>query len=332
MARRSSLRPEGVADLDTLTEAFARAAKGRSAHPNVARFRADLSTNLTRLGDDLRAGVAPVGRWTELRVFDPKPRRILAPCFADRVVHHALMLHAGPVIDRALVADTLACRAGKGSLAAVLRAQQHVRRFPWFVKLDVRAYFASIQHDRLRALQAKRFRSPALRDLFARILERTPDPPGVGLPIGALTSQYFANLYLDGLDRHLLEAVRVRGFVRYMDDVVCWVDDAARAREVAVAAAEWARADRGLCLKPPVIGRSVRGVSFLGFRVLAGALRLSLRRKRRYRKARVRWEAGYREGRPGLQAGYAAALGVTAHAHARAFRRADLVHRPPVDA
>ena len=78
---------------------------------------------------------------------DPKPRAIFAPCFRERVLHHALMDRIGPVLDRALINDSYACRAGKGTLAATARVHEHVRRFPWYAKMDVRAYFASIRHS-----------------------------------------------------------------------------------------------------------------------------------------------------------------------------------------
>jgi RNA-directed DNA polymerase len=171
----------------------------------------------------------------------------------------------------------------------------------------------------------------------ARILERTPDGPGRGLPIGALTSQHFANTYLAGFDRFLLEACGVRGLVRYMDDVVFWCDTRERAREVLLAATSYLAQERGLALKPDaLVGRSEHGLPFLGFRILRGALRLSLRRKRRFTAARARSERAFLEGRTTaleLQAGYASALAITAHADASGFLRAELLRRPsPVEA
>lgn len=154
--RRSKVGLHDVAVLDTLAAAFWRAAKSKRDQPEVARFEADLLPELARLSAEIRAGTVEVGRMHSFSIRDPKPRIIHAPCFRERVLHHALMAHVGPVLDRSLVADTFACREGKGTLAAVLRAQQHVRRFPWYVKLDVRACFASIDHEVLRAaLQRK---------------------------------------------------------------------------------------------------------------------------------------------------------------------------------
>lgn len=335
MPRRSPLTLADVTTLDTLTTAFWQAARGKHERADVQSFTSDLDASLVRLADDINLGRAPDGHWTSFQIHDPKPRRILAPCFSDRVLHHALMMHMGPVLERALVDDTFACRRGKGTFAAVLRAQHHVRRFPWFVKADARAYFASVDHAPLRGILRRRFKDPGLLALCDRILDRTPDAPGRGLPIGALTSQHFANAYLDVLDRYLLETLRVRGMVRYMDDVVWWCDSREAAKESLAAARAFVMQARGIELKPSaMIGRSTQGLPFLGFRVLAGTLRLSLRRRRRYAAARRRWEAAFRDGivdARGLQAGYASALAVTAHAEATAWRTAELLRRPPVD-
>jgi RNA-directed DNA polymerase len=336
MPRRSPLDLGTIADLSTLGVAFWQAARGKRSRPDVLAFSARLDENLACLRDAILDGRAPEGRWTSFEIRDPKRRQILAPCFADRVLHHAMMLPMAPILDRALVSDTFACRPGKGSLAAVLRAQQHLRRFPWFVKVDVRAYFASIDHGLLREVLHRRFKNPGLLALCDRVLARTPGDPGRGLPIGALTSQHFANSYLDALDRHLLEALRVRGLVRYMDDVVWWCDEREQARVTLDAARAFVAEERRLALKDDArIGRSAAGLPFLGFRILPGEKRLSLRRKRRYALARARWERAFLKGEIDageLQAGYGAALSITAHANAIGFRRAELGRRPPLDA
>ena len=158
---------------------------------------------------------------------------------------------------------------------------------------------------------------------------------GRGLPIGALTSQYLANTYLGGLDRHLLGDARVRGYVRYMDDVLWWCSSRGDARATRDLAVAWAWDQRGLELKQPVqIGRSEQGVTFLGFRVRRGALRLSRRRKRRYAAARQRAELAFAQhGDPHrLQREVDAAVAITSHADAAAWRRQELARRPPVDA
>lgn len=336
MPRRSPLGLDDVASHDNLTAAFWRAARGHRHRADVQHFAAHLDREIARLRDDILDSRAPEGVWTAFRVFDPKPRRILAPCFRDRVLHHALMARMGPPLDRALVDDTFACRVGKGTLAAVRRAQEHLRAHPWYVQVDVRGYFASIDHGITLDVIARRFKHPSLLALCARILARTPGEPGRGLPIGALTSQYFANSYLDALDRHLLERLRVGAMVRYMDDIVWWCASRAQAQETLADVREYLLRARALVLKPDArIARSEEGVEFLGFHVGCGRLGLSRRRRRRYKAARRRAERLYAEGRidaSSLQRRYDAALAITAHADVIAWRRAELCRRPPLDA
>lgn len=183
---------------------------------------------------------------------------------------------------------------------------------------------------------ARRFKDRGVLRLCQRIIELHQASPGRGLPIGALTSQHFANLYLAPLDRWLLEHWRVGGMVRYMDDTLWWGARRSVVREQLHGVIERLVQQRGLTVKPTwQLGQSVHGVPFCGFRVLRGALRLSSRRRRRYRRARQRWESAYRGGvidAPMLQRGYASALAITAHAHPSAWRREELLRRPAPEA
>jgi hypothetical protein len=182
---------------------------------------------------------------------------------------------------------------------------------------------------------ARRFKDQPLLALMTRIIDAHHATSGKGLPIGALTSQQFANYYLSGLDRLLLEACRVRGFVRYMDDLVWWGDDRESVRDALVTADDYAYNRLDLAIKQPVqIGQSRHGLSFCGYRILPGRLLLSRRRKRRYAECRQQWETAYRDGLIdglGLQAGYASAFSITAHADAATWRREQL-RRSPLDA
>jgi hypothetical protein len=242
------------------------------------------------------------------------------------------MTHAGPVLDRALIFDTYACRTGKGALAVVLRAQQHSRRYPWYAKIDIRSYFPSIDHQCLLRLLARKFRDRRMLGLMQGIIDAHCDSPGRGLPIGALTSQHFANFYLASLDRLLLERCRVSGIVRYMDDLVWWGHSREQVKTALQQAIRHAEQELLLTVKTPVqVGRSAQGMTFCGYRILPGALRLSRRRKRCYGRGRRRWEAAYAGGAidaAHLQAGYAAVVGMARHADATVWRREQLRRQP----
>ncbi len=330
--KRSRVELSAVADWHNLISAFGRAAAGCRGNPAAERFRDDLDANLQQLQQEILEGNVRVGEMTSFCIRDPKTRIIHAPCFRERVLHHALIAHVGPVLDRALVDDTFACRKGKGTLAAVQRCQHHLRRFPWFVQIDIRSFFAAIDHEILLSLLSRKFKNSELLKLLERIIFSFSTESGKGLPIGALTSQHFANYYLAGLDRLLLEAIGVRGMVRYMDDLLWCCDSKEQARQSLQEVCLFLVETLKLAVKePPRIGQSRSGTLFCGFRVLPGCLLLSRRRKRRYIERRRYWEKRYVQGKISmgkLQAGYAAILGMTMHADAVVWRREQLRRRP----
>lgn len=333
--RRNSLGLTEVADWHNLAAAFHRAARNTRNGVAADLFGLHLATNLANLRADILSGTITVGKMTSFQIRDPKPRLIHAPDFRERVLHHAIMAHVGPILDRALIDDTFACRRGLGALAAVQRCQQHLRRFSWFVQIDIRSYFASIDHAILCLQLDRKFKNPGLLTLLHRIIDAFQPKPGKGLPIGALTSQHFANFYLTGLDRFLLEETAVRGLVRYMDDLVWWTDDREKARATLSFARTFVRDKLDLTIKDsPRLGRSRDGLVYCGYRILPGALLLSRRRKRRYAERRHYWERAYAQGyidERTLQAGYAAVFGMTCHADATVWRREQLRRRPLED-
>lgn len=339
--KRSKLTVETIATFDNLSSAFKRAARASSDAATVARFANNLVAELAVLQHELLTDTLCLPPLRSFLIADPKRRVIHAPSFRERVLHHAVMAHVGPVLDRALAYDTYACRVGKGALAAVQRCQHHARRYPWYVQIDVSGYFAHIDHRVLLRLLAQRFKHPALLRLFERIVAQHAVQPGRGLPIGALTSQHFANYYLAGLDRLLLEhgaglgktAGGVRGMVRYMDDVVWWCESQDQARRSLDSVTTWLWDALGLEPKPGArVDRSTQGISFLGYRVFPGVRLLSRRRKRRYRERRAYWASAYVAGEidaRALQAAMASVVGITVHADARGWRRAEWQHHPP---
>ena len=336
--KRSGVGLDEIADMHNLAAAFHAAARGKRGRGDVEAFRSNLDRELEGLRTDLLAETFSPGPMRRFRIHDPKPRLIHAPCFRDRVVHHAIIAHVGPILDRALVCDTYACRRGKGTLAAVKRASAHAARCEWFVQIDVRAYFAHIDHAELLCLLGRKFKNRGLLRLLVKIIESHEDSPGRGLPIGTLTSQHFANFYLAGVDRCLLESCHVRGFVRYMDDLVWWTDGRAAARAALKVATTHLTERLHLEIKQVRQGRSADGLSFCGFRILPNRLLLSRRRRVRYRllrrRAERRWLNGFLDAgwgfldAAGLQAAFASALALTLHADATSWRRQELARRP----
>ena len=165
----------------------------------------------TRCASALLRRRFPLGVYHQFTIFDPKERLITAPCFRERVLHHAIMNVCEPVFERWLIADTFACRKGKGRIVALERARTFAGRFPFFLKFDIRKYFDSISHDDPVGPAAADLQGPSrLLMLLDRIIAAYETAPGRGLPIGSLTSQHFANFYLGWFDRFVKEDLGVR--------------------------------------------------------------------------------------------------------------------------
>lgn len=333
--KRVAITLDDIADLDNLARAAYRAALGKRTRPEVQRFFQHFDTHLARLGQAIRTGAVPAGRFRRLHIYDPKPRLIHAACFEDRILHHAVMHHAGPVLERLLTATTFACRRGMGHHAAVRRVQEYVQRFPWYAQIDIQHYFDSVDHARLYALLQHVFKGQELLALLWRLIDCFHVTPGKGLPIGSLTSQYFANAYLASLDRYLLEDLGVLAQVRYMDDIIWWCDSRASARATLAQVCTYVTTQRLLTVKASTrLNRSAQGVSFCGYRITPRFLRLSRRRQRRYQQLRWAWEQAYSAGRIDalmLQRAYDAVHAITLPADSLHWRRQHLQRTPALD-
>ena len=173
----------------------------------------------------LVAQTLQIGDYHYFKIHDPKERLICAASFSERVLHHAVMNVCDPFFNRYQIFDSYACRKSKGTYAALDRARHFNHHFKWYLKLDVRKYFDSIHHGRLKRLLVKQFKDKSLLDLFNGIIDSYHVSDACGIPIGNLTSQYFANHYLAVADHFIKEELRIKGYVRYMDDMVLWHND-----------------------------------------------------------------------------------------------------------
>lgn len=295
--RRAGRLLERVIARDNLRLAFWKASRGKRTKPDALAFSHRLNVNLEELARDLADGTYHVGPYHQFTIHDPKERLITAPCFRDRVLHHALMNVCEPVFDRFLIDDTFACRLGKGRIAAVERAREFARRFDFFLKLDIRRYFDSIAHSVLCERLERRFKDRRLLDLFGRIISGYQTAPGRGVPIGSLTSQHFANFYLGWLDRFIKETLRASGYVRYMDDFVVWGDNRRGLRAARDQVREVLARALSLELKPePYINRCRLGMDFLGCRIYPSHTTLSRRGRIRFQRKLGQLERKYSRG------------------------------------
>lgn len=290
-----------IIERQNLVWAAHRASRGKRGKLEVRRFWADFDASIDQLRRELVAGTFGVGCFNTFQVFDPKERTIHAARFAERVFHHALMRWCEPVLDRRLIHHTYACRKGKGRLAALETAQRAMRRHPWYVQMDIRKYFESIDHEVLLCQLRRVFKDRTLLNWFERIVGSHPSgEAGKGLPIGSLTSQHFANHYLGAIDRFAENSPTVKAYVRYMDDFVLWGEDAGRLLEVGRGIETLAREDLRLRLKHVAQPRPCgHGISLLGWRVFPTHAELNRRSRVRFTR-KMRWlEAAWRKGRIG---------------------------------
>lgn len=284
MRRVGYLWPQ-ILEWANLRLAYHRAARGKADKLEVRRFSADLDTHLAEMRIQLLEDDFIVGCFHKFEVHEPKKRTIHAARFPERVFHHALMNVCEPVFERHLVHHTYACRKGKGRLKALDHTSCQARRNAWYLKLDIRKYFESIPHAELIVKVRCLFKDPQLLVWLERIIHSHRGPEERGLPIGSLTSQHLANFYLSGLDRLCQSLPGVKGYVRYMDDFVCWSPGKAPLLNAGKQIETYLREHLSLTLKhPPAPQRSVRGMDFLGFRIFPTHRTLKRASKTRYRR------------------------------------------------
>jgi len=296
-ARMSS--PEG------LWHAWRQHARGKRRRPAVAAFALDADAYLLALHRRLREGRYRPGAFRPLVIHEPKTRLIATPSLVDRIVHHAVVDELRPVFDRRLIDQSYASRVGKGPQRAVMAHLGWMRAHRYRLALDVRRYFPSIDHSiLLDGLVLPRVLDPEFRLLLRRLvaaseglyqsplavealaLHNDPVPPEVGLPIGSCLSQWAANLYLDGLDHFVKRELKVRAYLRYMDDFVLFGDDAGQLREWRSAIEGWLAEHRRLRLNPKCwhVQRTSDPSVFLGYRVTRGGVTPSRKLRRRIRR------------------------------------------------
>jgi hypothetical protein len=287
-----------ICAFDNLYAAFRAARKGKRSHPAVAAFEFNLESELIELRRQLLGHTYRPGPYHSFWIHDPKRRLISAAPFRDRVVHHALCQVIEPIFERRFSGDSYANRVDKGTHRALDRCTQFLRRFKYVMPLDVVQYFPSVDHALLRRILARAIRDAetlALIDVIlqsgAGVLTDAYDPvwfPGDdllavlrprGLPIGNLTSQFWANVYLNEFDQVARRRLGVRGYLRYVDDMLFFADDIAQLREWHARAVAFMAALRLTVHQVQAQPRPVtEGVPFLGFHVYPDHRRLKRRK------------------------------------------------------
>ena len=292
---------EQVCSFDNLVKACRKAMKGKKDKEAVAWFNFNMEFELIRLQEQLVSGAYKPGLYRCFSVHDPKERYVCSVDFKDRVVHHAICRALEPLFEKWFIYDSYACRTDKGTHRAVSIVQDWSVEAQYFLKADVRKFFESVDHGVLKGLLARKIKDRRLLNLTELIIDK-PVPgyaTGKGLAIGNLTSQWFANFYLDPLDHYIKDKLGVKHYIRYMDDFVALSDDKAMLHEVKLKAGEFIEQELKLELKEKAcfVAPVNEGIPFLGFRIFPGVVRLKRSGLLRFmRKIRAK-ERLYNEGR-----------------------------------
>lgn len=282
---------------ENLREAFRKAAKGKHGRSEVILFRSDFDANIEKIRHQLLDKSPDIGHYRFFQVRDPKPRSICAASFPERVLHHAIMNICEPVLDACAISDSYACRKGKGNRKALAKAKAFSKQFPWYLKLDIRKYFDTADHEIMIQLLSKRIKDRDVLMLFRKILDTYSTAQDKGIPIGNLISQHLANFYLDTFDHQIKEERRIRGYLRYMDDFVLFGNSKSFLRTELELVRLFLKDKLELELRNNIqLNKCIRGIPFLGFRVFPNKISLSPRSLRRFSIKFREYENNYLHG------------------------------------
>jgi len=214
-----------ITSIENLFIAWERFRKGKRSRQDVMLFECHLEDNLFALQAELASGAYQHSPYERFTIHDPKQRTIHKADVKDRVVHQAIVNIIEPLFEKRFIYDSYSCRVGKGTHAAVkrlrtflLRGSTNNTKIVYALKCDIQKFFASVNHQKLLHLLERHIYDHETMKLLTGIVESFSTSPGMGIPLGNLTSQLFANVYLHELDWYVKQELKIRYYVRYCDD------------------------------------------------------------------------------------------------------------------
>lgn len=287
---------ERIADPDNLRLAFWKAGKGKRYTKEVEAYRSELDKNLRLLSTQILRGEVEVGNYYYFKIFDPKEREICAAAFSEQVLHHALMNICHDSFERVQIFHSYASRKGKGTYAAIEQAKEYSNQTDFYLKLDVKKFFASLHHDVLAQQVRHIIKDKQVLQIFDTLIHSYESSPHRGVPIGNLTSQYLANHYLSPLDHFIKEVLHIKRYVRYMDDMVLWHNDKTTLITALTEITHFLETELYCTLKPEQLNKTANGLPFLGYRIFPHYIRLTQRSRKRFIKKLTDIEVKYDSG------------------------------------
>jgi retron-type reverse transcriptase len=314
MKRYGNLYPQ-IIEFENILLAARKAQKGKRFRENVLAFNYDLERELVQLQNQLETKTYHPGNYRTFYIKEPKSRLISAAPYRDRVVHHALCNIIVPIFERTFIHNSYANRVGFGTHRALKRFTQFARSSRYVLQCDIKKYFPSIDHSILKTLIRRKLKCKDTLWLIDTIIDNsneqipviehfpgddllTPLQRKRGLPIGNLTSQFFANCYLDSFDHFVKEQLKVKKYVRYVDDFALFHDDWQFLAEARIAIEEYLAKLR-LKIHPikSQLFETKHGANFLGFRIFPDRIRVRTENLRRAKRRLKRLQADYADGK-----------------------------------
>jgi retron-type reverse transcriptase len=319
MKRYQNLYPQ-ITDFANLYSAWRKAARGKRGKQAAASFEMLLEDELVTLQRQLQAQTWQPGQYHSFMIRDPKLRLISAAPFRDRVVHHALCNIIDPLFERTFIGDSYANRKGKGTHAALDKAQQFSRRYRYVLQCDIVQFFPSIDHDVLYQLLAGKINDDKTLWLIRQIIKSShqvypniecihlshindPDKTmiGRGLPLGNLTSQFWANVYMNALDQYVKRQLRCPAYLRYVDDYLLFSDDKKQLWQWKNNIHEYLKTlHLQMHEKPSTVYPCVQGIPFLGLRLYPDYRRLKRRNGVNFARRLSRYYRSHQRGEMAL--------------------------------
>lgn len=358
-------------ELSELFEAYADCRKNKRNTMNALAFEVDYERELIKLREDIQSGRYQPGRSIAFVVDKPVKREIFAADFRDRVVHHLIINKLNPLFERTFIKDSYACREGKGTHAGILRAARFIRQCSkgytkdtYILKMDIQGFFMAIDKrilwEKLREFITKNYLHQdqgLLLTLCHKVLANNPtknclikgsrrdwqglppdkslfhSKPGCGLPIGNLTSQIFANFYMNTFDHFIKHDLGMRYYGRFVDDFLLVHQDKRHLKSLIPRIANFLGSELGLTLHPRKIylQHYTRGVTFLGMKIKPNCISAGKRLKGNFYQAIAHHNELVRQHKPTKeeQAAFLCSmnsyLGIMKHHNTYKFRKKMLI-------
>ena len=227
MKKRYAEKLEKIASAENLLEAWREFVAGKRGKRDVQEFQIHLMDNILSLRTDLINGTYRHGGYQAFSIADPKPRNIHKATVRDRLVHHAIYRQLYPFFDRTFIADSFSCRNKKGTHAAMDRfrvftytVSRNNTRTCWVLQCDIKKFFANVDHAVLIEILKPYILDQNVINLLKEVIDSFSTMPGVGLPLGNLTSQLLVNIYMNEFDQFMKHNIRAKHYLRYADDFI----------------------------------------------------------------------------------------------------------------